>query len=203
MQIVLPEMFEVRARVELDCERPMDDEEFFAFCVENRDLRIEREANGEIIIMPPTGGETGYRNSDLNFQLTSWSKRDGSGRAFESSTGFTLPDGSTYAPDASWVQLSRLAKLTKNEKQRFIPLCPDFVVELTSPSDRLSKVQIKMANWMRNGATLGWLIDADRQTVYIHRPGQAPERLSNVGHVDGEGPVEGFRLDLTEIWREL
>src|SRR6266536_2115771 len=135
MEIVLPDV-ETRARVEIDCERPMDDDEFFAFCAENRHVRIEREANGEIIIMPPTGGETSYRNSDLAVQLGTWTKRDGRGRAFDSNSEFFLPNGAARGPDAAWILKSRLDQLTKEQKRRFMYLCPDFVVELTSPSDR-------------------------------------------------------------------
>jgi Uma2 family endonuclease len=202
MQVVLPDV-ESCAPVELRFERPMDDDEFFEFCAENRKLRIEREASGEIIIMPPAGGETSYRNFDLNGQLYVWSTRDGRGRAFDSNSEFFLPSGAAYGPDAAWVNSSRLAQFTKEQKRRFLYLCPDFVVELTSPSDRLSKVQAKMVQWIENGAALGWLIDADHQTVYIYRPGREPERLTGADHVDGEGPVEGFRLDLTGIWQGL
>ena len=194
---------ETLARIELDFERPMDDDEFFAFCAENRKLRIEREANGEILIMPPTGAESSYRNSDLITQLGFWSKRDGRGRAFDSNSEFFLPNGAALGPDAAWVRSSRLAGFTQEQKKRFLYLCPDFVVELMSPSDRLSKVQAKMQRWIENGAALGWLIDADQRTVYIFRPGKDPERLKDVDHVDGEGPVEGFRLELSAIWQGL
>ena len=201
MQVVLPDV-ETLARIEIDF-RPMDDEEFFAFCAKNPDLRIEREANGDIIIIPPTGGETGNRNYDLIVQLGMWSKRDGRGRGFDSSTGFLLPNGAALAPDASWVLNNRLARLTREQKKGFVPLCPDFVVELTSPSDRLSRVQAKMQQWIENGVALGWLIDADQRTVYVYRPGKDPERLTDVDHVDGEGPVQEFRLELTDIWQGL
>jgi len=202
MQVTLPEN-ETCTTYSIRGERPLDDDEFFEFCAQNPDLRIEREPNGDIIIMPPAGGETGYRNSDLNSQLTVWSKRDGRGRAFDSNTEFFLPNGAAYAPDACWVSKARLDQLSRKQKREFMPLCPDFVVELMSPSDRLSKVQAKMIEWIENGAALGWLIDADRRTIYIYRPGRAPEQLVDVDHVDGEGPVEGFRLELIEIWQGL
>src|SRR5438034_9648998 len=137
MQIVVPDV-ETFARIEMDGGRPMDDDEFFAFCAENRDLRTEREPKGEIVIMPPPGAETGYRNNDLAVQLGTWAKRDGRGRAFDSSTDFFLPNGAAYRPDASWVYKSRLAQFTKEQKRRFLHLCPDFIIELLSPSDRLS-----------------------------------------------------------------
>lgn len=181
----------------------IDDEEFFALCVENRRLRIERAPNGEIIVTPPAGGETSYRNSGLIAQLYNWSERDGRGRAFDSNSEFFLPNGAARGPDAAWVRGDRLAQLTKEQKRKFLYLCPDFVVELISPSDRLSKVQAKMTEWMENGAALGWLIDADSRTVYIYRVGKEPERLINVDYVDGESPVDGFRLKLTDIWAGL
>jgi Uma2 family endonuclease len=202
MQVLLPD-HETCASYTIRGEPPMDDDEYYEFCMNNQDLRIEREANGEIIIMPPTGGETGYRNSDLTAQLRAWTKLDGRGRAFDSNTEFFLPSGAAYAPDASWVLKSRLAQFTKEQKRRFLPLCPDFVVELTSPSDRLSKVMSKMREWIDNVAALGWLIDADRRTVYVYRPGKEPEELVDISNVDGEGPVEGFRLELGDIWDGL
>src|SRR5450755_634681 len=202
MQVVLPDV-ETRATFEIRAERPMDEGEYFEFCSRNPELRIERNALGEIIIMPPAGAETGFRNSDLTAQLTIWSRRDGRGRAFDSNAEYVLPNGAALSPDASWVQSSRLEQFTKEQKRRFLPLCPDFVVELTSPTDRLSQVKTKMREWIENGAALGWLIDADRRTVYIYRPGQDPQELVDVDHVVGEGLVDGFRLDLTDIWRGL
>ena len=202
MQVTLPDS-ETGAAYAIRRDQPMDDDEYYAFCMENSNLRIEREANGEIIIMPPTGGETGFRNGDLNSQLFAWSKRDGRGRAFDSNTEFFLPDGAAYAPDASWVSKARLADFTKEQKRRFLPLCPEFVVELTSPSDRLSRVMAKMQQWISNGAALGWLIDADRRTVYVYCPGEEVEELVDIDRLDGVGPVEGFRLELTEIWQGL
>jgi Uma2 family endonuclease len=181
----------------------MNDDEFAAFCAQNGDLQIEREANGDLIIMPPSGAETGFRNSDLTAQLAVWAKRDGRGRAFDSNTEYILPDGAALSPDASWVRIEWLDQFSKEQKKRFLPLCPDFVVELTSPTDRLPRVKTKMEQWMNNGARLGWLIDADHRTMYIYRPGQQTEELKEIDYVLGEGPVEGFRLELTEIWRGL
>ena len=202
MQVVLPDV-ETRASFEIRAERPMDEEEYFEFCAKNPELRIERNGHAEIIITPPAGAETGFRNSDLTVQLGMWSKRDGRGRAFDSNAEYILPDGAALSPDASWVQSSRLEQFTKEQKRRFLPLCPDFVVELISPTDRLPKAQAKMRQWIDNGATLGWLIDADRRTVYVYRPGREPEELVNIDHLPGVGIVEGFRLELGEIWRGL
>lgn len=202
MQVVLPDV-ETRATFEILAGRPMDDEEYFDFCAKNPELRIERNARGEIIIMPPAGAEIGFRNSDLTAQLAMWCKRDGRGRAFDSNAEYILPNGAALSPDASWVQSGRLAQFTKEQKKRFLPLCPDFLVELLSPTDRLPKAQAKMSEWIDNGAALGWLIDADRRTVYVYRPGQEPEELVNPGHLSGEGIVEGFRLELGDIWQGL
>jgi Uma2 family endonuclease len=207
MQVVLPDR-ETRALIEvfgdeMREDRPLSDDEFFDFCMKNPDLRIERRANGEIVIMPPAGMETGYRNNDLSAQLRLWAKADGQGVSFDSNTEFILPSGAAFAPDASWILKSRLASLTKEEKTLFGRLCPDFVVELRSPSDRLSSLKSKMAEWIANGAQLGWLIVPEKQTVFVYRPGAAPEELSNIDHVAGEGPVAGFRLELTDIWQGL
>ena len=202
MQVELPDV-ETWAPFEIRFERPMDDDAYFEFCAKNRELRIEREATGEITIMPPVGAESGNRNYDLNGQLYVWATRDGRGEGFDSSTEFFLPGGAAYAPDASWVLKSRLTGFTRGEKKRFLHLCPDFVVELMSPSDRLSKAQAKMVQWIANGVALGWLIDPDRRVVYIYRPGREPECLAGVDHVDGEGPVSGFRLELKKIWQGL
>jgi Uma2 family endonuclease len=184
MHLELPD---AETRVEI-VERPMDDDDFFALCAENRKLRIEREPTGEILVMPPAGGETSHRNT---------------GKALDSNSEFFLPNGAARGPDAAWIHNSRLAQLTKEQKRRLFYLCPDFVVELTSPSDRLSKVQAKMVEWIENGVELGWLIDADQRTVYICRPARDPERLVDVDHADGEGRLAGFRLDLVEIWQGL
>jgi Uma2 family endonuclease len=180
--------------------RKMSDEEYFAFCVANPDLRIERTAEGEIVIMPPTGFETSNRNMDLSAQLQAWAKRDGRGRAFDSNAEYMLPNGAALSPDASWVLRSRLARLTPEQKRKFPPLCPDFVVELRSPSDRLKALQAKMREWIDNGAKLGWLIDPTTRTVYIYRPGQTTERLDGPKRVQGDVPVETFVLEMADIW---
>jgi Uma2 family endonuclease len=207
MQVVLPDivtraLFEVRGD-EVNSERPLNDEEFFDFCIKNPDLHIERHSNGEIVILPPAGLETGYRNSDVSAQLRDWAKMDGRVVAFDSSAEFILPSGAAFAPDASWILKSRLASLTKAEKELFGRLCPDFVIELKSPSDRLRSLKSKMDEWIANGAQLGWLIVPEKRTVYVYRPGIPAEELSNIDSVAGEGPVAGFRLDLADIWEGL
>ncbi|MEO7650080.1 MAG: Uma2 family endonuclease [Bryobacteraceae bacterium] len=179
----------------------MTEDEFFDFCASNPGLRIERTARGEIIIMPPAGFETGFRNNDLCRQLGNWAKADGRGVALDSNTEYVLPNGAALSPDASWVSKSRLEQFTKEQKRRFLPLCPDFVIELLSPSDRLKTVKAKMEEWIDNGVDLGWLIDADSKTVYIYRPGQPPTELAGAGEIVDEGPVAGFRLDLRDVWQ--
>jgi Uma2 family endonuclease len=200
MQILVEELERPMA---IQWERRMTDDEYFQFCADNPDLRIERSAEGDILIMPPVGGESSFRNSELTVRLGNWARKDGRGRAFDSSVEYFLPSGAAYSPDASWVLRSRLDKLTRDEKRKFPRLCPDFVVELMSPSDRLPKLKAKMCEWMENGAQLGWLLDPDRRTAYIYRLGREPERLLTPERLTGEGPVTGFVLELQEIRAEL
>jgi Uma2 family endonuclease len=199
MQVTLPDV-ENRKSFRISADAPLSDEEFFDFCMENSSLRIERDASGEITIMPPAGFETGYRNNDLSRQLGTWAVSDGRGVALDSNTEYFLPNGAARSPDASWVLKSRLASLTKQQKKRFVHLCPDFVVELRSPSDRLPALKAKMEECIENGAQSGWLIDADLRTVCVYRPGRPAEEMQGIGHIVGEGPVGGFRLELDAIW---
>ena len=178
----------------------MDDEQFFELCQLNRDWRIERSAEGDLEIMPPTGWATSDRNSEINMQLRLWAKRDGTGFASESSGGFVLPNGATRSPDAAWVQRERVTGLAAEQKQRFLPLCPDFVVELRSSSDRLAVVEAKMREYAENGARLGWLIDPEERKVHVYEPGRAIRVLENPGEVSGEPVLPGFVLDLRPIW---
>lgn len=194
---------ETELPLRLRTDRCMNDDEYFEFCAANDGLRIERMSDGEIIVMAPPGGETGDRNAELILQLRSWAKQNGRGRAFDSNTGFTLRDRSSMSPDGSWVENSSLQTLTREQKRKFLPLCPDFVVELTSPSDRLPEVREKMQRWMANGVQLGWLIDPDERTVYIYRPNREPEQLTQAESIQGEGPVAGFVLELRDIFAEL
>jgi Uma2 family endonuclease len=199
MQMVLNDI-ETDSPIRIQPARRMSDAEFYAFCAANPDLRIERTAEGEIEIMPPTGFETGDQNADLTMQLRSWAKRDGRGRAVDSSVEYILPSGAARSPDASWVARSRLAKLTAEQKKKFLQLCPDFVVEFRSPSDRLTQAQAKMREWIANGAKLAWLIDPTTRSVYIYRAGQTTERLVDPRRVEGDGPVAGFVLETADIW---
>jgi Uma2 family endonuclease len=201
MQLILNDV-ESQAPVILHPE-PMTDDEFYDFCQMYPDFRIERSAEGEVIIMPGTGLETSFRNNELSAQLRAWARADGRGKAFDSNAEFVLPSGAALSPDASWIADSRLAQLTREQKRKFTPICPDFVVELTSPSDRLSRVQQKMREWIENGAQLGWLLDADDRTAYIYRPGREAEALAAPERLNGEGPVSGFVLELASIWASL
>lgn len=184
-------------------ERAMTDDEYYHFCTINPDLRIERTVEGDILIMPPAGLESGFRNNELAAQLRDWARKDGRGRAFDSNTGYILPSGAAYAPDASWVLRSRITTLTKEQRRKFAPLCPDFVVELMSPSDRLPQAKAKMREWIDNGAQLAWLLDPDHRTAYIYLPGRDPGQLIDPERLIGEGPVAGFVLELADIWADL
>ncbi|MBD2691277.1 Uma2 family endonuclease [Anabaena catenula] len=178
----------------------MTDDQFFQLCQNNRELRFERTANGDLIIMPPTGGETGNRNGRLNQQLFNWTDADGSGIAFDSSTCFKLPNGADRSPDASWIKLERWNALTDEEKQKFPPICPDFVIELLSPSDSLKTTQEKMREYIDNGVRLGILINRKSRQVEIYRPGKEVEVLESPATVSGEDVLNGFVLNLGMIW---
>ncbi len=177
----------------------LSDEQFFQLCVANPDLQLERTTAGEIIVMPPTGGETGDRNSELDYQLRGWNKQTTQGKTFNAATGFRLPSGATRSPDAAWLQLPRWDSLTLEQQQKFPPLCPDFVVELRSPSDSLQILQAKMQEYLDNGARLGWLIDPENRRVEIYRPNQAVEVVQAPTTLSGEDVLLGFVLDLSEI----
>ncbi|MEG4519074.1 MULTISPECIES: Uma2 family endonuclease [unclassified Microcoleus] len=175
-------------------------EQFYQLCEENPDLKLERNANGELIVMPPTGGETGKRNVKLTTQLDVWNEQTELGEVFDSSTGFTLPNKADRSPDASWVEKSRWSALTPEQREKFIPLCPDFVIELVSPSDSLKKTQEKMQEYMENGCRLGWLINRKKREVEIYRPGQDVEVLQSPLTLSGENVLPGFVLNLQKIW---
>ncbi|MEG3894314.1 MULTISPECIES: Uma2 family endonuclease [unclassified Microcoleus] len=175
-------------------------EQFYLLCEENPELKLERSANGELIVMPPTGGETGKSNSKFNLQIGLWNEQTGLGEAFDSSTGFTLPNGADRSPDASWVEKSRWEALTTQQREKFIPLCPDFAVEILSPTDSLKKTQEKMQEYRENGCRLGWLINRKKREVEIYRPGQDVEFLQSPLTLSGENVLPGFVLNLQKIW---
>ncbi len=182
---------------------PMTDEEFAAFCAEHPDLSFEMTAEGEIIVMPPTYSLTGARNAEISGQLRTWARSDGRGIACDSSTGFVLPNGARRSPDASWTLKSRIEQLDPASRERYWHLCPDFVIELQSTTDRPRILKDKMREWSANGAQLGWLIDPAQRSVAIYRTGGAVEVHANLDSITGEGPVAGFVLDLSFVWNPL
>jgi Uma2 family endonuclease len=179
---------------------PMTDEEFEALCRENDAMQLERTKEGAIRMLAPAGGRTSNGNREITYQLSAWWRTHEHGLAFDSSGGFRLRDGSTLSPDASYLSEERLRKLPQDELDSFPRVCPDFVIELLSKSDTLEGLKSKMADWISNGALLGWLIDPYQRQVFVYRPGQEPERVTRP-KITGEGPVEGFELDLARVWR--
>jgi Uma2 family endonuclease len=186
----------IRLRPVLD----LSEDQFFELCQLNRDLWIERNAKGELLIMPPAGWETGDRNMEIGRQLANWAKEDGTGVPTDSSAGFMLPNTAVRAPDAAWIRRSRLAQIPPEQRKKFLPACPDFVLELRSPTDSLPDLQAKMQEYLDNGAQLGWLIDPEPRHVYVYRPGGPVERLDNPDTISGDPVLPGFVLDLRAVW---
>ena len=180
--------------------KTMNDEDFTKLCQLNSDLRIERTREGDLIILPATGGETGRRSFNLTAVFGEWVERDGTGIGFDSSTGFTLPDGAKRSPDLAWVRRSRWERLSTAERKGFPPLCPDFVAELRSPSDDLSALQAKLEEYTANGAQLGWLIEPDDRRVYVYRPNTQMECLNHPTTLSGAPVLRGFILDSERLW---
>ncbi|MEH2323553.1 MAG: Uma2 family endonuclease [Nostoc sp.] len=175
------------------------DDEFAQIVSVNKELRLELTAEGELIIMAPTGGETGNRNFELYLDLGVWNRQNKLGKAFDSSTGFKLPNGATRSPDASWVKIERWDALTPEQRKKFIPLCPDFAVELVSESDDVEDTKAKMQEYLANGLQLGWLINPKDKQVIIYRCNQAPEILQAPTNLSGEDVLPGFVLNLQQI----
>lgn len=175
-------------------------EQFYEFCAANRDLRIERTASGEVIVMPPAFSDTGNRNGKIAQQLGNWAEQDGTGEGFDSSAGFTLPNGAIRSPDVSWIKLERWNALTEAEKASFAPICPDFVIELRSASDTLSGLKKKMQEYLDNGVLLGLLVDRKNRKVYTYRPNRELEILDNPETVSCEPELPGFVLQMAKIW---
>ncbi|MBZ8183000.1 Uma2 family endonuclease [Oscillatoria salina] len=175
-------------------------ERFEQLAAANRDLRLELTANGELIIMPPTGGNTGRRNSKLTYQLEAWNRRNLLGEVFDSSTVFQLPNGAERSPDVAWITQARWSALTAEEQDTFPPLCPDFIIELRSKTDSLKKLQEKMQEYMDNGCRLGWLINPQQREVEIYRPQQNKEVLVSPTNISSEDILPGFKLDLQQIF---
>jgi Uma2 family endonuclease len=178
----------------------LSEDQYFELCQINGELWIERNAEGELLIMPPAGWETGGRNIEIARQLANWTRSDGTGVATDSSGGYTLPNGATRAPDAAWIRRSRLAEISRERRQKFLPACPDFVLELRSPSDRLEVLHDKMREYLANGAQLGWLLDPEPRHVYVYRPDRPVERLDNPNSIAGDPVLPGFVLDIREVW---
>jgi Uma2 family endonuclease len=184
----------------LDPEIELTDEKMLALSSLNRDLRLERTAEGELVAMPPTGWESSARNANLTAQLWAWAKRDGTGKTSDSSGGFVLPNGALRSPDAAWVKNERLEPIPSEQRKRYLPLCPDFVIELRSPTDRLSVVSEKMREYIENGTKLGWLIDPEEKKVYVYRPGEEEREIKEPEEISGSPTLPGFTLDLREMW---
>ncbi|MBD2103296.1 Uma2 family endonuclease [Leptolyngbya sp. FACHB-261] len=178
----------------------LTDEQFYLLCQANGELRFERTVEGKLVIMPPTGGETGKRNGDIFGQLWSWNRQQKLGVAFDSLTGFRLPNGADRSPDTAWVKLDRWQALTPEQRQKFPPLAPDFVVELRSASDDLKPLQTKMQEYLSNGVRLGWLIDPENQRVEVCQPKQDMEVLQSPTSLSGGNVLPGFVLELGQIW---
>ncbi|ABA23985.1 Protein of unknown function DUF820 [Trichormus variabilis ATCC 29413] len=176
-------------------------EQFVQLALANRDLQLERTATGELIVMPPTGSDTGYKNSDINAQLWLWNRQAKLGVVFDSSSGFHLPNGSDRSPDASWIRQDRWDALSIEQQETFAPICPDFVLELRSKNDSIEKLRAKLREYIDNGARLGWLIDRKNRQVEVYRPGQGVEILNHPVNLSGENVLPGFVLDLTEVWK--
>lgn len=187
--ITIPETFKVSP------------EQFQQLATVNRDVRLERTATGELIVMPPTGSNTGNRNLDIEGQLWLWNRQTKLGKAFNSSSGFHLPNGADRSPDAAWVSGARWDALTLEEQEGFAPICPDFVVELRLKSDNIEPLRAKMREYMENQARLGCLIDRKNRKVEIYRQGRDVEVLDNPTTLSGEDVLPGFVLDLTEVWQ--
>ena len=178
----------------------MSEVQFYEFCRTNPDLRIERNADGEITIMSPAFADTGNRNFKIAQQVANWSDDDGTGEGFDSSSGFTLPNGATRSPDTSWIQSDRWNALSPEEKTSFAPIVPDFVIELRSSSDTLKSLQDKMQEYIDQGVRLGLLIDRKNCIVHIYRPNLEPELLTNPEFVSCEPELSGFELKMAKIW---
>ncbi|MBD2360728.1 Uma2 family endonuclease [Anabaena minutissima FACHB-250] len=178
----------------------LSEDQFYQLCRDNPDIKFERNANGELIVMPPTGGETGKSNAKLTTRFVLWNEQTQLGEVFDSSTCFQLPNGANRSPDVSWIEISRWNALSLEQREKFPPIAPDFVLELMSPSDSLSETQAKMQEYMNAGVKLGWLIDRKTRRVEIYRQGQPKEVLESPTNLSGEDILIGFTLDLQIIW---
>ncbi|ABD03857.1 Uma2 family endonuclease [Synechococcus sp. JA-2-3B'a(2-13)] len=174
--------------------------DFIRLCAANPELKLERTAQGELVIMSPTGGETGNLNFEIAGEVYVWNRQSGRGKSFDSSTGFSLPSGSDRSPDLAWIPIEKWEALDPETRQGFLPLCPDFVVEILSPTDSWIQTQAKMQEYMDNGCRLGWLLDPKAKRVMIYRQGQAPELVEDPETLSGEDVLPGFTLPIRKIW---
>jgi Uma2 family endonuclease len=191
---------EVELPIRISLDRPITDDELLRLSAENDSLRLERDANGELIVMSPTGTGGGRVESRVYLALGNWAVADGRGEAYGPNTGFKLPDSSVRAADAAWMSSQRWDALDAEELKRFARTCPEFVIEVRSESDRLAPLQKKMQMWIANGADLAWLIDPIEKSVTIYRTGDQPEHLAHPTSVQGTGPIAGFELAMSRIW---
>lgn len=180
--------------------RKWGEDEFYDFCMLNEDLNVELSSEGDLIIVPPTGMETGSRNFKLAVAFGVWAEKDGTGLGFDSSSMFSLPNGAKRSPDLCWIKKERWEALSEREQEKFSPVCPDFVVELRSPSDSLKRLQKKLEEYVQNGAQLGWLLDPSTRKVYVYRPGAEVEVLEDPEAVSGDPLLRGFTLDVRALW---
>ena len=197
MNLALPE---IDQPIRIRFEHPLTDDELLRFCAENDPLRVERDKNGDLIVMTPTGLEGGGVEGDVFGELRNWALQDGRGKAYGPNAGVTLPDSSVRAADASWVSWQRLNALTPEQRKTFAPVCPEFVIEVRSESDSLRELQAKMQMWIANGVEVAWLVDPSRKAVEVYRPGREAEVLEGGSAVEGDGPVAGFVLELGRVW---
>jgi Uma2 family endonuclease len=181
-------------------ERPLTDDQLFKFCAKNELLRVERDSNGDLILMSPSGIEGDDANAEIITELRIWARQDGRGKSSGDNAGFTLPDGSMRSPDAAWMSLERWNALPKRERKRFGHVVPEFVIELRSESDRLPELRKKMSIWIANGVELAWLIDPKRKVIEVYRPGDEVEIHQNPTSIQGTGPVRGFELLMDRVW---
>lgn len=192
---------ETELPVRIRFEQPLSDDALIRLSSENELLRLERDSNGELIVMTPAFSDGGAIEGEVYLELGTWTRADGRGKSFGPNAGFTLPDTSVRAADAAWISLVHWNALTRDLQQSYAPICPEFVIEIRSKTDRLPQLEAKMEMWITNGAQLAWLIDPERRAVAIYRPGDSPELLHDPTSVQGTGPVAGFELVLSRIWQ--
>ena len=187
--------------VRIAFEQPLTDDALMRFSAANEFLRLERDANGELIVMPPAGFGSSNMNVRIARLLDEWAEIDGRGTTTESSGGYSLPDGSVRAPDSAWISFERLRPVSAEARDGFAPVCPELVIEIRSKSDRLKPLQTKMEMWLANGAEVAWLVEPERRVVEVYRPGDLPEVLHDPSSVQGSGPVAGFELVMARVWQ--